>query len=234
MFDSTLSGVGETGRFVSISRAVFHKLKASAGKDRRATDVKGSSERRRYLLEVIQMLGKIVTLAAVAAGGVMLSKKMKKNRDSGTSTIEDSIEVNVPISTAYNQWTQFEDFPKFMKGVCEVRQLDDTHVHWRAEIGGKEEQWDAEITEQIPDTRIAWRSTSGAKNEGVVKFYKISDSVTRIVLQMDYGPRGLVEEIGDALGIVKMRASGDLKRFKEFIESRGKESGEWRGSVPQH
>ncbi len=180
------------------------------------------------------MIGKIVTLAAVAAGGVMLSKKMKKNRDSGTSTIEDSIEVNVPISTAYNQWTQFEDFPKFMKGVCEVRQLDDTHVHWRAEIGGKEEQWDAEITEQIPDTRIAWRSTSGAKNEGVVKFYKISDSVTRIVLQMDYGPKGLIEEIGDALGIVKMRASGDLKRFKDFIESRGKETGEWRGSVPQH
>jgi uncharacterized membrane protein len=180
------------------------------------------------------MIGKIITLAAVAAGGVVLSKKMKKNRDSGTSTIEDSIEVNVPISTAYNQWTQFEDFPKFMKGVIEVRQLDDTHVHWRAEIGGKEEQWDAEITEQIPDTRIAWRSTSGAKNEGIVKFYKISDSVTRIVLQMDYGPKGLVEEIGDALGIVKMRASGDLKRFKDFIESHGKETGEWRGSVPQH
>ena len=164
----------------------------------------------------------------------MLSKKMKKNRDSGTSTMEDSIEVNVPISTAYNQWTQFEDFPKFMKGVIEVRQLDDTHVHWRAEIGGKEEQWDAEITEQIPDTRIAWRSTSGAKNEGIVKFYKISDSVTRIVLQMDYGPKGFVEEVGDALGIVKMRASGDLKRFKDFIESRGQETGEWRGSVPQH
>ncbi|SFN39555.1 Uncharacterized membrane protein [Nitrosospira briensis] len=180
------------------------------------------------------MIGKIVTLAAVAAGGVMLSKKMKKNRDSGTSTIEDSIEVNVPISTAYNQWTQFEDFPKFMKGVIEVRQLDDTHVHWRAEIGGKEEQWDAEITEQIPDTRIAWRSTSGAKNEGIVKFYKISDSVTRIVLQMDYGPKGFVEEVGDALGIVKMRASGDLKRFKDFIENRGHETGEWRGSVPQH
>ena len=180
------------------------------------------------------MIGKIVTLAAVAAGGVMLSKKMKKNRDSGTSTIEDSIEVNVPISTAYNQWTQFEDFPKFMKGVIEVRQLDDTHVHWRAEIGGKEEQWDAEITEQIPDTRIAWRSTSGAKNEGIVKFYKISDSVTRIVLQMDYGPKGFLEEVGDALGIVKMRASGDLKRFKDFIENRGHETGEWRGSVPQH
>ncbi|SEO56253.1 SRPBCC family protein [Nitrosovibrio sp. Nv6] len=181
------------------------------------------------------MIGKIVTLAAVAAGGVLLSKKLKNSRHSEkTSTMEDSIEVNVPVSTAYNQWTQFEEFPKFMKGVREVRQLDDTHLHWRAEIGGKEEQWDAEITEQVPDTRIAWRSTSGAKNEGVVKFYKIGDSVTRIVIQMDYGPRGFVEEIGDALGIVKMRTSGDLRRFKEYIESRGKETGEWRGSVPQH
>jgi uncharacterized membrane protein len=181
------------------------------------------------------MLKKIVTIAAVTAGGLMLSKKIRKSRDSeNNSVIEDSIEVNLPISTVYNQWTQFEDFPRFMKGVCEVRQIDDTHLHWRAKIGGKETQWDAEITEQVPETRIAWRSTSGAKNEGVVKFYKISDSVTRIVLQMDYGPKGIIEEIGDALGLVKMRASGDLKRFKEFLENRGKETGEWRGSIAQH
>jgi uncharacterized membrane protein len=181
------------------------------------------------------MLKKIVTIAAVTAGGLMLSKKIRKSRDSeNTSAMEDSIEVNLPISTVYNQWTQFEEFPHFMKGVCEVRQIDDTHLHWRAEIGGKETQWDAEITEQVPETRIAWRSTSGAKNEGVVKFYKISDSVTRVVLQMDYGPKGIIEEIGDALGMVKMRARGDLKRFKEFLENRGKETGEWRGSVAQH
>lgn len=181
------------------------------------------------------MLRKIVTLAAVAAGGLMLSKKLRKSRDSEqTSSIEDSIEVDVPISTAYNQWTQFEEFPKFMKGVREVRQIDDTHMHWRANIGGREEQWDAEITEQVPDTRIAWRSTSGARNDGVVNFYKISDSKTRIVLQMEYGPKGFIEEIGDAVGLVKMRTSGDLRRFKEFIESRGKETGEWRGSVAQH
>ena len=186
-------------------------------------------------LEEIKMLKKLVTIAAVTAGGLMLSKKIRNSRGSeNTSMMEDSIEVNLPISTVYNQWTQFEDFPHFMKGVCEVRQIDDTHLHWRAKIGGKEMQWDAEITEQVPETRIAWRSTSGAKNEGVVKFYKISDSITRIVLQMDYGPKGIIEEIGDALGLVKMRTSGDLKRFKEFLENRGKETGEWRGSVAQH
>lgn len=181
------------------------------------------------------MLGKIVTLAAVAAGGVMLSKKLRKSDRSGnTSTIEDSIEVDVPVSTAYNQWTQFEEFPKFMKGVREVRQIDDTHLHWRAEIGGKEEEWDAEITEQIPDQRIAWRSTSGAKNSGVVSFYGISDSKTRVVLKMDYGPRGFLEELGDALGAVKVRTHQDLKCFKEYLESHGKETGAWRGSVGQH
>jgi uncharacterized membrane protein len=180
------------------------------------------------------MLGKIVTLAAVAAGGVLLSKQYKKSRDSEKTTIEESIEVNVPVSAAYNQWTQFEDFPKFMKGVCEVRQLDDTHLHWRAEIAGKEEEWDAEITEQIPDQRIAWRSISGAENAGVVDFHKISDSTTRIMLQMDYGPKGFMEGLGDALGAVKLRTRGDLKRFKKFLESRGSETGAWRGEVARH
>jgi uncharacterized membrane protein len=187
------------------------------------------------LAEEAKMLGKIVTLAAVAAGGVMLSKKMRKSdRSEHTSTVEDSIEVNVPVSTAYNQWTQFEEFPQFMKGVREVRQIDDTHLHWRAEIGGKEEQWDAEITEQIPDQRIAWRSTSGARNSGVVSFYSINDSKTRVVLKMEYGPRGFLEELGDALGAVKARTREDLRCFKEYLESHGKETGAWRGSVGQH
>src|SRR5687768_4629988 len=196
---------------------------------------RGPSDNEAIYLEETKMLGKIVTLAAVAAGGVMLSKKFRKSdRSENTSTIEDSIEVDVPVSTAYNQWTQFEEFPKFMKGVREVRQIDDTHLHWRAEIGGKEEEWDAEITEQIPDQRIAWRSTSGAKNSGVVSFYGISDSKTRVVLKMDYGPRGLLEELGDALGAVKIRTHQDLKCFKEYLESHGKETGAWRGSVGQH
>ena len=188
------------------------------------------------LAEEAKMLGKIVTLAAVAAaGGVMLSKKMRKSdRSEHTSTVEDSIEVNVPVSTAYNQWTQFEEFPQFMKGVREVRQIDDTHLHWRAEIGGKEEEWDAEITEQIPDQRIAWRSTGGARNSGVVSFYSINDSKTRVVLKMEYGPRGFLEELGDALGAVKARTREDLRCFKEYLESHGKETGAWRGSVGQH
>ncbi|MEO7558744.1 MAG: SRPBCC family protein, partial [Nitrosospira sp.] len=112
------------------------------------------------------MLAKMLAIAAVTAGGIMLSKQLRKSRKPGKTTIEESIEVNVPVSTVYNQWTQFEDFPKFMKGVLEVRQLDDTHLHWCAEVAGKEEEWDAEITEQIPDKRIAWRSTSGAQNAG--------------------------------------------------------------------
>lgn len=181
------------------------------------------------------MLNRIVAVAALAAGGIILSKQFKKSRNSGmTSSTEESIEVDVPVSTVYNQWTQFEDFPKFMESVREVTQLDDTHLRWRAEVGGKEEQWDAEITEQIPDKRIAWRSVGGVKNAGVVTFHKISDSKTRVMLQMDYAPRNISEGIGDALGAVKMQMKGNLKRFKELLESRGKETGAWRGSVPQH
>ena len=180
------------------------------------------------------MLGKIVTIAAVAAGGMILSKQLMKSRESGKATIEESIEVNVPVSAAYNQWTQFEDFPNFMKNICEVRQLDDTHLHWRAEIAGKEEEWDAEITEQIPDERIAWHSTSGAEHAGVVTFHKISDSTTRIMLQMDYSPRGFIEGLGDAVGAVKLQVRNDLQGLKDFLEAHGSETGGWRGSVARH
>jgi uncharacterized membrane protein len=181
------------------------------------------------------MLNRIVTVAALAVGGMLLSKQMSKSRASGMlSSTSDSIEVNVPVSTAYNQWTQFEDFPKFMDSVREVRQVDDTHLHWRADVAGKEEEWDSEITEQIPDKRIAWRSTSGVKNAGVVTFHKINDSTTRIALQMDYDPQSMDEKVGDALGLVKMQLKGNLKRFKELLESRGSETGAWRGTVTQH
>jgi len=181
------------------------------------------------------MLNRIVTVAALAVGGMVLSKQFKKSRRSGMmSTAEESIEVNVPVSTAYNQWTQFEDFPKFMESVHEVRQIDDKHLHWRADVAGKEQQWDAEITEQIPDKRIAWRSTSGVKNAGVVTFHKISDSKTRVMLQMDYTPQSVDEKIGDVLGLVRMQARGNLKRFKELLENRGTETGAWRGTITQH
>jgi uncharacterized membrane protein len=180
------------------------------------------------------MLNRFVTVAALGAAALVLRKQMKKTREPGRlSAFTESVEVDVPVSTAYNQWTQFEEFPRFMAGVLEVRQLDDTHQHWRARIGGKEEEWDAEITEQIPDRLIAWRSTTGARNEGMVTFHGLAGSRTRIDLRMAYEPRGLVESVGDALGAVSMRVSGNLERFKEFIERRGTETGAWRGSVDQ-
>ncbi|HEY4542048.1 MAG TPA: SRPBCC family protein [Noviherbaspirillum sp.] len=147
------------------------------------------------------------------------------------STVEKSIDVNVPVHVAYNQWTQFEDFPKFMEGVQEVRQLDDTHLHWRANVGGKEEEWQAEITEQVPDQRIAWTSRSGARNGGVVTFHHLSEGVTRIMAQIEYDPQSLTEKAGDMLGVMSRRVEGDLERFKDFIESRGQETGAWRGTV---
>jgi len=181
------------------------------------------------------MLGRVVTMAALAVGGVMLSKKFKGNNGFGASSaIVETIEINVPVSTAYNQFTQFEDFPQFMKSVKEIRQLDDRHLHWRANVAGEEKEWDAEITEQIPDNRIAWRSVTGVKNGGVVTFHKISDTVTRIALQMDYEPEGTLETLGDALGAVRMEARANLANFKELLEQRGGETGAWRGKVEQH
>jgi uncharacterized membrane protein len=144
---------------------------------------------------------------------------------------EHSIDVNVPLETAYNQWTQFEEFPKFMEGVKRVEQQGDTHLHWTAEIAGQERQWEAEITEQKPDARIAWHSTTGAKNAGVVTFHYIDRDKTRVMLQMEYDPEGFVENVGAALGVVQRRITGDLERFKDFIEAKGFETGAWRGEV---
>ena len=147
------------------------------------------------------------------------------------STIEQSIDVNVPVHTVYNQWTQFEEFPRFMEGVEEIRQLDERRLHWRANIGGRVEEWDAVITEQHPDERIAWKNTTGAPNAGVVTFHRLADNKTRIMLQMEYDPQGVVENLGDLLGVVSRRVAHDLERFKEFIEARGHETGAWRGEV---
>jgi len=149
------------------------------------------------------------------------------------SNIEQSIEVDVPVRTAYDQWTQFEEFPKFMEGVEEIRQVDDTHTHWRTKVAGKVKEFDAVITEQTPDQRIAWTSEGGPEHAGVVTFHRVSDATTRVMLQMDYEPEGAAEKVGDALGLVKRRVKGDLQRFKELIESRGTESGAWRGEVKQ-
>ncbi len=146
-------------------------------------------------------------------------------------TIEDTIIVGVPVSRAYNQWTQFEEFHLFMEGVKEVRQLDDKRLHWKAEIGGKTREWDAEIFEQIPDQRIAWRSVGGARNSGMVNFTPLGADQTRLELKLDYDPEGIAENVGSALGMVSSRVAGDLKRFKEFIESRPSSTGGWRGEI---
>ncbi|MFJ9624944.1 SRPBCC family protein [Streptomyces sp. NPDC101181] len=148
------------------------------------------------------------------------------------SQVEESIEVNVPVSVAYNQWTQFESFPQFMDGVERIEQRSDTLTHWKTKIAGVEREFDAEITEQIPDERVAWTSVGGeAKQAGVVTFHYIDGNTTKIMLQLDHDPEGLAETVGDKLGFVKRQAVGDLKRFKEFIESRGAETGGWRGGV---
>ena len=145
--------------------------------------------------------------------------------------VEKSIDVRVPLKSVYNQWTQFEQFPQFMEGVREVKQLDDKRLFWRAEIGGKEKEWNAEISEQTPDRRVAWHSTSGTWNAGQVSFQEVDPDTTRVNLLLDYEPEGVTEKVGDAVGLVSRRVEGDLKRFKEYIETRGRESGAWRGEI---
>jgi uncharacterized membrane protein len=147
------------------------------------------------------------------------------------STVESSVDVNVDVTTAYNQWTQFESFPQFMENVQSVTQLDDKRLHWVAEIAGKTKEWDAEIVEQLPDQRIAWTSISGEPNGGVVTFQSLGDTVTKVHLRMDYSTEGFLESAGDLLGVVDRQVKGDLDRFKRFIESRGEETGAWRGTV---
>ena len=177
------------------------------------------------------MLGRIATIAALAMGGVMLSKRMKSRGQGNMSFVEESVELDVPVSTAYNQWTQFEDFPRFMSSVQQVRQLDDTHLRWRATVAGKTKEWDSEITHQQPDRRIAWRSITGVPNSGEVTFERLSDSRTRVHLRMEYMPEDVVEEAGDAVGAVRMQARQNLARFKSMLEERGHETGAWRGAV---
>jgi uncharacterized membrane protein len=147
------------------------------------------------------------------------------------SNVTKSIDVDVPIRTAYDQWTQFEEFPRFMDGVKSVTQIDDTHLHWLAEIAGVEKEWDAEISEQHPEERVAWHSTAGARNAGVVTFHRLDDDATRVTLQLEVEPDGPIENLGDWLGVFDRQVEGDLKRFKDFIESRGEPTGAWRGNV---
>jgi uncharacterized membrane protein len=146
------------------------------------------------------------------------------------ATIEKTIDVNVPVSTAYDQWTQFEEFPRFMEGVVSVRQLDDSHLRWVAEIHGQRHEWDAEIVTQDPDRVIAWRSTGGLTNNGRVEFEPISDG-TRVRVEMEYDPEGMKESVGAALGLDGGQVEDDLERFKDLVENRGAPTGAWRGEI---
>ena len=145
--------------------------------------------------------------------------------------VEKTVEIERPIRMVYDQWTQFEEFPRFMEGVEEVQQLDEKTLHWRARIGGKTEEWEAEIVQQVPDQAIAWRHTRGAVNSGVVTFVPVDGERTRVSLALDYDPQGFVEKVGDILGVVSRRVEGDLERFKTFLEERVTETGAWRGQV---
>ena len=151
-----------------------------------------------------------------------------------TTTIEQSIDLDVPVRAAYDQWTRFEEFPQFMKGVEEIRQIDDRHLHWVAELGGTRHEWDAEITEQQPDERVAWRNTDGKDNAGVVTFHKLSDTSSRVMVQIDFVPEGIKEKVGAAINAPDRQVKGDLERFKELVEAKGgPDEGGWRGEVPR-
>ena len=180
-------------------------------------------------------LGRLAAIAALAAGGYWLKKKMGPSARQSTgelSFVQDSIEVDVPISTAYNQWTQFEEFPNFMKDVEDVRQIDDTHLHWRARVAGKERQWDAQIHEQEPNKKIAWHATSGARHDGTVRFEPMGPGATRVKVEMAIEPDSLGERVGTAIGLPARQVKADLERFRELIERRGGQpTGAWRGSI---
>jgi len=147
--------------------------------------------------------------------------------------IQKEFEISVPVRAAYDQWTQFEEFPRFMDGVEEVVQIDNTHLHWRVSVAGKQKEWDAEITEQVPDRVIAWRSVSGTPNAGQVRFEPIGSDRTRVLFAMEYQPETVVEKAGDAVGVLSRKVDKTVEDFKEFIEQRGRETGGWRGEVHQ-
>jgi uncharacterized membrane protein len=147
------------------------------------------------------------------------------------SNTTESVDVDVDVSTAYNQWTQFESFPEFMDGVDEIRQTDETSTHWKTSIGGVTREFDATITEQHPDERVAWKSVDGTSHAGVITFHRLGDQQTRVTAQIDVDPEGIAETVADKAGLISHRVKGDMERFKAFIESRGSETGSWRGDV---
>jgi len=149
------------------------------------------------------------------------------------ASVTESVDVDVDVTTAYNQWTQFETFPEFMDGVESITQLDSRHNHWKTKVGGVEREFDTEVVEQHPDERVAWKSTDGTTHAGVVTFHKLAPESTRVTVQLEWQPEGLTEKAGAAIGVDDRRVKGDLKRFKSYIEHRSGASGAWRGDVPR-
>jgi uncharacterized membrane protein len=212
-------------------RRELNKMVSSLDKAWSRVEKKRSHKLRNVLI--------VVGLGGAAAAAA--SKPAVRNKVTGAvpkvgggtapRTIEESLEVNVPVSVAYNQWTQFEDFPLFMEGVEHVQQLDDTRLHWVAKVGGKTAEWDAKILEQHPDRQISWISEDGKKTRGTVTYEPRGEGKTLVRLSMSYQAEGPVEQLGSAAGLDARRVRGDLERFKELVESRGEESGAWRGEI---
>ena len=202
---------------------------------------KNRSHKVRNAVLFVSGVGMVVAAVPSLRNG--LRSKIGSNSDNGApdgwtgsggnsaTTIEEEIEVGVPVSTAYNQWTQFEEFPKFMEGIQEVKQLDDSLLHWAATVAGKRAEWDAKIVEQEPDRRIVWESIEGKKTRGTVTFEEAGPGRTRIRLNMSYTPEGVAEKVGSAAGLDDRRVRGDLERFREMVETEQVESAGWRGEI---
>ena len=226
---SGLAGMGD--RLVSDAkvrnslRALLEDLDSVGERVRRK-----QTHKLRNTLFVLGVGGTLVAIAPRAGRWAANGLSRSHGRSPGVAKVEQTIEVDVPVSTAYNQWTQFEEFPRFMAGVEEVRQLDDTLLHWAASVSGKRQEWDAKIIEQIPDRRVAWESVSGKKTSGVVSFESAGPDPTRVHVAMSYRPDNL-ERVGSVLGLDDRRVRGDLNRFKELIEARGVASGAWRDEI---
>jgi uncharacterized membrane protein len=222
---------------IAADKELQRQVRSMAGNAQRAwtrVERKRSHRLRNFLL----LLGAGGAAAAAAVPQVRnaVSRRLTGTTVGGGSTprtITESVEVAVPVTTAYNQWTQFEDFPLFMEGVDHVQQLDDTRLHWAATIAGRKAEWDAKILEQHPDRQISWISEDGKKTRGTVTFEERGDAKTLITLSMSYQAEGLAEAVGSAAGLDQRRVRGDLERFKELVESRGAETGAWRGEVQQ-
>jgi uncharacterized membrane protein len=218
-------GLAGLGWRVANDRVLQAQLRELAESTRdlvtRAERLRARRRRRQRLL----LAGGLAVAGGAAGATALLTEK--------PGVVEQSLELAVPVTTAYNQWTRFEEFPQFMQGVEQVRQLDPSHLHWVASFGGQRQEGDAEISEQRPDERIAWHATSGKANSGLVSFHRLTDTSSKIVLQMQYEPEGLRERLGSLLGADSRRVKGDLQRFKELIERRGHGSGAWRGDIEQ-